>query len=242
MKKPALLIGSGPSVDKIDPKYFDHFETYGCNSIFKKFEEWGRPVDNVVITDSKRMQDIGDAYKNYEGRLFIGDQRYVMPPYKKYKRLLGRDFIPLKQLTKNTFPENWLTRLIPFSKYLSSTVFQKWNMTFDYERGLNFGRSVSCAMVQIAAIEGHKIIALTGVDANYDNPKSYFSDVAETVSHVNVPFVSNPRLMMEPFFVMAQILLEPDGIRLIDCTPGGKLKFIEKSELNQLLGVVGANS
>jgi hypothetical protein len=41
-------------------------------------------------------------------------------------------------------------------------------------------------------------------------------------------------MMMEPFFVMIQIAMEELGARLIDCS-GGALKFVEKSDLENLI-------
>jgi hypothetical protein len=45
---------------------------------------------------------------------------------------------------------------------------------------------------------------------------------------VNHLFVKNPRLFMEPLLVTLQIHLEELGVELLDCTPGGKLRFINK--------------
>lgn len=233
--KPALIIGSGPSVDQLDPGILPKFETFGCNSVYRKFDEWGCAVDNVIITDSQRLSEIGDAYKNFKGRLFIGDQRYISPPYRRYRKLLGRDFTPLKQLTKEHMPDNCLTRRFRFHKFFATTVFQKLQMSFDFEKGLNFGRSVSCSAVQIAAMLEHKLILMTGVDASYPEEKSYFKSMREGVSFVNHTFISNPRLHMEPFFVIAQIYLEKMDVRLVDCTPGGRLRFVEKGILEDFL-------
>jgi hypothetical protein len=238
IKKPALILGNGPSLDLLSATDLEHFETYGTNHIYKKFPVWGRQVDNVVITDSNRLKEIGTAYKDFPGKLYIGDQRYIEPPYQRLRKIVGRDFIPLRQLTKETMPVNAFTRRIAWNKYLSSTVFQKWQMGFDYAKGLNFGRSVSCSCVQIAAIEGHKQILLTGIDARYNTPKDYGAGIAREIAHVNVPFTRNPRLMMEPFFVMLQIYLEPMGIELVDCTPGGALKFINKGQLSDFVAQI----
>ena len=45
---------------------------------------------------------------------------------------------------------------------------------------------------------------------------------------MNDDFIKNPRIFMEPVLVLIQVYLEPLGINLIDCTPGGKLRFITK--------------
>lgn len=230
--KPALIIGNGPSVDQIDPECLSAFETFGCNSIFLKFKEWGREVDNVVITDSNRLKEIGANYATFSGKLYIGNQKYPVPPYARTRKLIGRDFTPLRQLTKRHYPRNWLTDRIPVSKYLATTVFDKLRVSFDPQTGFNFGRSVSASMVQLAASLGFKTILLTGIDAHYERPKSYFKGAGEGVHWVNEEFVNNPRMMMEPFFVMMQIALEPLEIKLVDCTPGGRLRFVEKGNLS----------
>ena len=76
-EKPALIIGNGPFVDKVDPKLLDNFETYGCNSVYLKFAKWGRSTDNVILTDSIRLKEAGHQYKDYKGSLYVGEQRYI---------------------------------------------------------------------------------------------------------------------------------------------------------------------
>lgn len=231
-KKPiALVIGNGPSVDQLPVKALEKFETYGCNHIYQKFSQWGHETDNIVITDSNRIQEIGGAYKNYKGNIYIGDERYVDPPTKKIQKIIGREFTPLRQYTKESYPINVLTRHIRFSRYLYSTIFDKWRMTFDLEKGLNFGRSVVCSAIQLAAIHGHRKILMTGVDSRYDVPKAYFEGAADKIEYVNSRFISDPRLYMEPFLVILQIYLEREGIKLYDCTPGGALKFVDKKTM-----------
>ena len=120
---------------------------------------------------------------------------------------------------------------MPFSKYLYSTIFDKWRMGFNPSMGLNFGRSVVLSAIQIAVYRGFKTIRLTGVDCNYNKPKDYFKGADSTIKYVNHRFVENPRLQMEPMLVLVQIAMEDFGAVLIDCTPGGRLKFIAKGNL-----------
>ncbi len=229
--KAALVMGNGPSIDQVDPAILPEYETFGTNHICKKFAAWGRPLDNVVITDSNRLAEIGTAYKDFKGRFYVGDQRYIEPPVSHWRRILGRDFIPLRQLTKQMMPVNALTRRIRWTHYLIATVFDKTRFTFDFEKGLNFGSSVVISAIQIAAIQGHRRILLTGVDSHYATPKSYFAGMTGDIQYVNPTFIASPRLFMEPLLVLLQIYFEPMGIELIDCTPGGSLRFIKKGTL-----------
>jgi len=230
--KPALIIGNGPSVDQLDPMLFDHFTTYGCNHIFNKFQTWGRGTDHVVITDSNRIREIGSAYKDYQGGLFIGDERYVYPPVSKIRSIVGRDFTPLRQLKKETLDKVSILDGVKFHKILYTSIFHKLRFTFDLEKGLNFGYSVVTSAIQIAAIRGHKTILLTGVDSSYSKEKDYFNGAEGKIDYVNHSFIKNPRLFMEPILALVQVYLEEMGIQLIDCTPSGKLKFVTKGEFS----------
>jgi hypothetical protein len=225
----ALVIGNGPSVDQLDPALFDHLTTFGCNHIGKQFKTWGRETDNVVITDSNRLEEIKDAYKDYKGGLFVGDQRYAIAPFRKIRALLGRDFTPLRQLKKKTLEKVPLIDSLPFPKLAYSTVFAKDRFTFNYDDGINFGYSVVISAIQIAAIQGFKTILLTGVDSNYRKPVDYFGTAQGEINFVNYDFIAAPRLFMEPLLVLLQIYFEKMGVELLDCTPGGKLRFIGKA-------------
>lgn len=226
----ALIIGNGPSVDKLDPALFDHFTTYGCNHIYKKFPAWGRPTDNVVITDSNRINEIGEAYKDYQGGLYIGDDRYAYPPVKAIRKTIGRDFVPIRQLKKETLDRFSFLDSIRWHPLAYTLIFHRGRLTFDMEKGLNFGYSVVTSAVQLATIHGFKTILLTGVDTSYSTPKDYFAGAANDIAYVNKQFTSNPRAFMEPILVLLQVYLEQLGVRLIDCTPGGRLRFIDKGE------------
>lgn len=230
-KSAALILGNGPSIDQLDAGLLPHFETFGSNHICRKFPVWGCALDNVVITDSNRLVEIGDAYRDFPGTLHVGDQRYIFPPVARLRRLLGRDFVPLRQLTKQKMPVNAFTRRIRWSKYLFATVFDKTRFTFDLEKGLNFGPSVVISAIQLAVIKGHKRILLTGVDSHYATPKSYFAGMADKIGYVNDVFIANPRLFMEPLLVLLQIYFEALRVELVDCTPGGALRFVKKGQL-----------
>lgn len=232
----ALIIGNGPSVDALDPALLPKFTTFGANHIYKKFPSWGRPTDNVVITDSYRLREIGRAYAEFAGGLYVGDERRIFPDVAAVRAILGRDFVPLRQLIKPKFPKSPFFERFNFPKQLYPLVFDKIRFPFSFESGLNFGYSVVSAATQIAVLKGFRRILLTGVDSSYATPKAYFAGMEDKVQYVNQAFIENPRLWMEPILVNLQICLEDRGVQLIDCTPGGKLRFIEKGKLEDFAG------
>lgn len=229
--RPALILGNGPSLNVFPHDLLPLFYTYGCNHIYKLFQKWGCPTNAVVITDSYRLQEIGDAYRDFPGDLWIGDQRYVNPPVSAIRKLVKRDFYPLRQLKKETLKGFPFLDNIRWTKYLFNTVFQKSKISFDLDLGLNFGFSVVFSAIQLAAIRGHKIILLTGIDANYQQKDQYFQEMHGASRKVNPYFSDNPRIYLEPTLVLAQVYLEEMGVDLIDCTPNGNLRFISKGIL-----------
>jgi len=234
-QKPALIIGNGPSVNLLDPALLKSFVTFGSNHIYKIFPEWGLQTDNVVITDSHRINEIGNAYKDFRGSMYVGDERYAYPPVRRIRKILGRDFIPLRQLTKETI-RNWrILDRVRWHRLLYSTVFSKMNFTFNYSVGINFGYSVVISAIQIAIIEGYRTILLTGVDSRYLARKDYFAGAESSVGFVNESFIANPRSFMEPVLVALQIAAESIDAQIIDCTPNGSLRFIKKGNVSAYL-------
>ena len=229
--RPALILGNGPSLDIFPHDLLPHFYTYGCNHIYKLFKRWGGSTNAVVITDSYRLQEIGDAYRDFPGDLWIGDQRYINPPISSIRKLVKRDFHPIRQLKKETLTRFPFFDRIRWTKYLFNTVFQKSKISFDLKLGLNFGSSVVFSAIQLAAIRGHKTILLTGVDANYQQKGQYFQGMHGASRKINPYFTDNPRVYLEPALVLAQICLEAMGVDLIDCTSNGNLRFISKGTL-----------
>lgn len=226
----ALVIGNGPSVDSLPVELLDQLVTYGCNHIGRKFPEWGRELDNIVITDSNRIKEIGGLYREFRGGLYVGHEQYVDPPVAWIRRHLRRDFVALRQLKKETLNKVSLVDCVRWPQSLYTTVFSKNRFTFDLRRGLNFGYSVVTSAIQLAAMQGAKCILVTGVDTSYKTDKDYFSGMETAINYVNHGFVKNPRVFMEPVLVSLQVHLEALGVGLVDCTPGGKLRFIPKGE------------
>ncbi|WP_010583542.1 hypothetical protein [Schlesneria paludicola] len=231
----ALVMGNGPSIDKLEPAWLDSVYSFGSNHIYKKFDAWGRATDAVVITDMQRIREIGKAYQNYPGQLYVGNERRIVPNSSTLRRILGRDFIPLKQLPKPMVARWGIFNWFNYGPRMQQVIFDKTRYPLTYEKGLNFGYSVITAATQIAAIEGFRRILMTGVDANYPTPKSYFAGAETSINYVNQTFIESPRLWMEPILVGLQICLESAGVELIDCTPGGKLRFITKGNFADCL-------
>jgi hypothetical protein len=158
----------------------------------------------------------------------VGHQSYVYPPVERLRTTLQRNFVPLRQLKKQTLAHFGILDHIRLHKLLYSTVLQKGMYTFDLSKGLNFGYSVVLSAIQIAVINGARTVLMTGVDSSYKTGRDYFASMSSHVAFINRDFITNPRIYMEPLLVLMQVYLEAMGVTLVDCTPGGKLRFINK--------------
>lgn len=227
----ALILGNGPSLDQLNPALLKNFYTIGTNNIWAKFTSWEAETDAVIIVDAERIKEIGARYRNYSGELYVGHLNYIDPPIAAIRKSVGRDFIPVKQLMVPN-PRFWgcLARY-KIRQKLNGYLRNRIELSFDLTKGFLFASSVVVPAVQLAAAMGYKRILLHGVDASYA-PKA--SHAAGIVAKQHIParvFDYNFRADFEPWLVKAQIYFEQMGVELIDCTPGGKLRFITKGRL-----------
>lgn len=231
-----LILGNGPSIDRLDPRIFDAMPVWGANQIYLKFPEWGRETDAIFITDPYRLREIGGDLSDYGGELFIGDFRYIDPPANEIRSIVGRGFTPLRQLANQRAKGLALLRRMKIRSWLNGHIVNRDEVSFDFDRGYRFGGSVVFSMIQHAVYCGYKRILLSGVDASFKPGSSYFTGLNKEprFAHRDVP--QNVRMTMEPVFVLLQVYFEDIGVELIDCTPGGALKFIAKGDLADFLG------
>jgi hypothetical protein len=231
----AVIFGNGPSLDQFNPRWLDHAYTFGTNSIFRKFKEWGRETDAVVIVDGNRLDEIGDAYRTYSGKLYIGHHRYFRPPLNPTRRLVGRDFIPLTQLY---WADRRMAGLLTRSRIknaFNGYLLNQSEMSFDLSRGFVFSASVIIPTIQLAASLGFKRILLTGVDASYTPGSTHAEGIQASKLEPYRLFGFDFRAELEPLLVKLQICFERTGVELVDCTPNGKLRFIQKGCLENFL-------
>jgi hypothetical protein len=232
MKKTCVIAGAGPSLlsTNIDLIPADAYFMV-CNHYCKLKDSYKRDPDAIVITDSFRLKEIGNSYSNYTAELFVGHQKFINPPIKYIKNIVGRSFTPVSQLAKNKISRLKIFSGLSIPQVLHDLFFdkRKWNHNNISEVGCNFGSSVIFAATQIAISKGYNKIIYIGVDANYANGNYAFK--IDEKMFLDSSFMSNPRLNIEPYLVSMQIFYEPFGIEFIDCTIGGKLQFIKKSFL-----------
>jgi hypothetical protein len=251
----ALVLGNGPSLDQFDPTFLDRFTTFGTNRVNVMFPKWQRECDNIVITDNARIREIGDSYRHYRGGMFVGDSHHICPRVAELRGILGRDFTPLKQLIIERPRQRWLSRLNRWPA-ITRIVRNRKTVSFNFERGFNFGGTVGGTAVQVAVALGFKRVLLVGMDAGSVNGKTHLAGLphfppefqrqlrdrryedpalVNKFSGASEWRSSNIRLKLEPFFVLLQVAMEEVGCELIDCTEGGKLRFISKGRLEDYI-------
>ena len=232
-EKNALILGTGPSLDQLDVGLLHRFTTFGVNFVHLKFDPANYVVDNVIVADPKRFEVIGKYYQNKETTIYASDRRYVVPKYQKLRHIFGKDFVPVPQLGFERIRLGRFLRKLPLRGIYYNYLLNRREMCFDIKKGVNYGGSVVIGAIQIAAAMGFKRILLHGVDASYAPGKNYFK---EGSSHqTSFPKFEQSsfdiRKIMEPMIVLMQLYFEEMDIELIDCTPGGRLRFIHKGRL-----------
>jgi hypothetical protein len=227
-RRTAILLGNGPSADLFPSELCGKADVFGTNFVGVKFPVWGCTTKAVVITDSSRIVEIGKLYEDSPVELYVGDERYV-EPNSQVRTILGRQYEPLRQLSRNRLPGFSILRRFKHKRgIMRDVMFLRSQYSFDRSAGFNFGNSVIVGSLQLLVSLGYKRILLSGVDTRYRTSKDYLQGVAERTKWVWEDFIKNPRLFMEPHLVSLQILAEAVGVEIIDCTPDGALQFIRK--------------
>lgn len=215
----------------------DHVESYGTNHVHLHLDPLGRQVDNLIVLDPSRHQGVAEYYRDKPNvRLFVGDTRYFLPPERAVRQLFQRAVVRVPQLS---FPcRHWVDRRLKrvrIRQRVNGYLLDTSAMSFSLRAGFNFGGSVVVGAIQLAASRGHTKILLCGVDASFSGPKQYCAGAERAGLKPSLLQLQqgryNFRALVEPQLARLQIYFAEMGVELIDCSPGGKLRFIRKGHL-----------
>ncbi len=215
-----FIIGNGPSLNKVDMQLLKDEITFGTNRGYLGCSEWGFDFTYWTIID--RLQ-IEENLQEWEDCKNISDKTKKFIPY-EYKNLLN---------LKNSCPINFHYNLKRFPDFSFST------------EDIYLGYTVVFTAMQIAVNMGIKEIYLLGLDHNY-NLSDYNKDVwtnsdSNSPTHFNSKYTENgrnfviPRLeKIEVAFDFANKELNKKGIKILNATPGTKLKSFDCIEYSKI--------
>ena len=220
----AVVIGNGPSLNKMDLERLNGELTFGCNSFFLAYDRISWRPDYYTVEDRLPAQD------NAKEINAIAAPSTKLIPY---------DLRHLFDQTDNTVFFNFRR----FYANSASDAFPRYS--FDVVDRVYFGGTVLFMNIQLAAHLGCNPIVLIGVDLTYQIPKPTEQEGTVLTSKVDDPNHFHPDYFgvgkrwhlprvdrMQRSFSRAYHALESRQLQLQNATMGGNLQEIPRIDFN----------
>lgn len=210
-----VVIGNGPSINRMDLSCLKDEYTFGMNRIYLKFEEWGFETDFLACVNDTVLDQFRDDFLKLElpkffnwrhGKHFADDPNSLLLHSKVGIKPNG-DIV--EGLFNSGFTVTNACLEIAYFMGFSEVVLIGVDHSYKHEKG-----------------HGGKTIVAEGDDQNHFH-KDYFGKGVKW---------QLPNLSASEFaYQRMRDLYEKDGRRIIDATLDGKLKVFEKDEFANCL-------
>jgi hypothetical protein len=222
-----IIIGNGPSLNKIDLGRIQNEYTFGVNSLYYKTNENGFLPTFFVVEDSSVMKENIAEIKSYNA------------PYKFfptiYKNLHGEK--------KNTF----FFKMNRGFYEKSSPNFCVPRFSTDFSKVAFCGQSVTYINLQLAYFMGFTEVYLVGMDFAYTIPESHtrkgdvlLSDTDDP-NHFHKNYFGKGKTWKDPKlervlmnYKQAKLSFESCGRQIINATHGGNLELFPRVNYNSV--------
>ena len=225
-----VVLGNGPSLNKVDFDLIGEVPTFGVNSIFLKTEETGFKTTYYVVEDNLVFQENIDKIDNYTDVIKLMPKEYS-------EQLKNNDGIYTFEMNQGFYQK----------KNKKSYGIPKFNTSLTPE--FYCGQSVTNINLQIAYYMGFSEVILVGMDFSYDIPQghsqegSHIHSEADDANHFHPDYFGKGKTWKDPrlgrvlrCYHHAKFIFESDGRRIVNATEGGKLELFPRVKLTELMG------
>lgn len=217
--EPCVIIGGGPSINKMDLEQLKEYVTIACNGFYLKMDELSWSPTYYTVEDPLPAEDNKEEISNLKNTI------KVVPS--DLKKFIRKD--------KNTIYCNFRR------SYLRPLRKNYPKFSFDFEKESFWGGTVMYFNLQLAAHLGCNPIYLIGVDLNYKIPKDVTKSGAVLLSNSDDENHFDPRYFgkgkrwhlpeterMQKCFTKAFLELNKKGFELYNAGIESNLKDIPK--------------
>jgi len=203
-----VIIGNGPSLNKMNLSFLENEITFGTNRIYLLFEKYKfRPTYYVSVNPLVIKQSL-DAISRIHGPKFLGSA--AMQFFKNRE-----DVFILKSLPEWTF-----------SKDPARGISEGWTVTYvamQLAYYMGFSEVILIGVDHHFVTQGNpnKEVVSQGADPNHFHPDYFGKGI-----RWNLPDLKRS----EGSYRLAKQVFESDGRRIIDATVGGKLTIFPKAD------------
>lgn len=207
-----VIIGNGPSLNKMDLSFLEHEITFGMNRIYLLFDKWKfRPTYYVTVNPLVIEQSAQEIIS------------LPMPKFVSHKGI--RFFTDSNDIMFLDEKKDWA-----FSKDPLSGLHEGWTVTFvamqlAYYMGFNEVVLIGVDHHFVTQGDANKEVVSEGSDPNHFHPDYFGKGI-----RWHLPDLERS----EGSYKMAKAAFESDGRRIIDATVDGKLTIFPKADYREL--------
>jgi glycosyltransferase involved in cell wall biosynthesis len=222
-----VVIGNGPSLNKLDLSKLKSEYTIGVNGIFYARDEMGFDPTYYVVEDTAVMADNLEMIKAYQaGHKFFPSI---------YRDKVGKaDNVSYFMMNRGFYSPSSPNFCIPrFSTDVTQQVF--------------CGQSVTIINLQLAYHMGFSEIVLIGMDFSYVIPDdaevdgNLITSAGDDPNHFHPDYFGKGKVWKDPkldrvlaSYSLAKRVFEADGRRIVNATVGGELHLFERVDYESL--------
>ena len=223
-----VIIGNGPSLNKINFDKLSNIKTFGVNSIFLLTEEINFKPTFYTVEDDLVIQDNVEKIKKYDI-----DHKFFPHDFKKY------------------FYDDNANYFFRHSRYYRDEydIPKKTNLRFskNFDKVVYSGHTVTYTNIQLAYFMGFKIVYLIGMDFDYKEPETLIKDgniwqsTEKDPNHFHDDYFGpgkrwhNPQLnKVKIAYEKSRNIFENDNKRIINLTIGGKLEIFQRNNFDSV--------
>jgi hypothetical protein len=222
-----FILGNGPSLNEMDLKLLKDEYSFAVNSIYYKTQEMGYKPTFFVAEDKHVILDNLKELNEYECEYMFFPAIFKG----RVKKGMNRFFANLN-----------------YSFYVSSNpYFEKSRFSFDCDKQIYCGQSVTIVNLQLAYYMGFTEVYLIGMDFSYHIPETVkvtgnvLESTEDDVNHFHPNYFGKGKKWHDPkldnvfqSYQLAKEVFEKDGRKIINATKGGKLELFERADYSQL--------
>ena len=209
-----LIIGNGPSLAECPRELLEKYITFGANGIYKMD---GFMPNYLTVIDEHMVHNVGPALQEIQ---------------------LGEGPKPDAMFIRRPYP-------ITGCYHINCIVHAGWSLNIN--KSVVMGGTVTYANLQIAFYMGIRTAILVGVDHDYPSMVgapggAIFQMEGKDIDHFTDDYFEDGRFYAAPelagseaAYVMARMVYEDNGGRIINLTPGTKEEALEKGEYAEWL-------
>ena len=211
-----FLIGNGPSLNKMELKVLNDYNTIGLNKIFLLFERTGLNIDYHVCVNRFVIEQCTQDF------LKMGCPSFISYKHRN-KSLEGSSKV-----------------------FFVGDIHSRWKFFEDITTGISQGSTVTYAAMQIAFYMGFSRLFLIGVDHNFAQkgaPHKVETMKGDDVSHFDPGYFKGLKWQLpdlegsERAYRMAKEHFESDHRIIMDATVDGKLTIFPKIRFEEALNI-----